>query len=128
MVAYDGSLVARRALVHAADIVGRAGTVSVVNVIPVQSVSSRLENVSDDQHARQEALLDEARTVLTSHGVHAELVRTSGRPYSEILSAAQHDGAQILVVGRGRRWRHIPGGSLAIKLAGRAPLDVLVVG
>jgi nucleotide-binding universal stress UspA family protein len=128
MAAYDGSPAARRALVHAADIVGRTGTVAVVNVIPTQSVSSRLETVSDEQLDRQGDVLEEAQAVLASHGVHAELVAAVGSPYTEILDAAERSGAQILVVGRGRRWRHPIGGSLAIRLASRAPRDVLVVG
>jgi nucleotide-binding universal stress UspA family protein len=127
MVAYDGSSTARRALVHAADIVGRSGTVTVVNVIPAQSISARLETVSETQLKRQREILDEARSLLASHGVHSELVAASGQPYAEILGAAERHGAQILVVGRGRRWRHPVGGSLAIRLASRAPRDVLVV-
>ena len=127
MVAYDGSPAARRALVHAADIVGRTGSVDVVNVIPAQSVGSRLETVSDAQLEQQEAILAEADAVLASHGVDAELVATCGDPYTEILATAERREIQILVVGRGRRWRHILGGSLAIQLAGRSQRDVLVV-
>lgn len=128
MVAYEGSPAGRRALVHAAEIVGRSGTVTVVNVIPAQSVSSRLETVSDAQLKKQRDVLDEARSILASHGVHSELMAATGSPYSEILDAAEHCGTQILVVGRGRRWRHALRGSLAIRLASRAPRDVLVVG
>ena len=40
LVAYDGSAEAKRALTHAAELVGPGGSVSVVNVIPVQSISS----------------------------------------------------------------------------------------
>jgi nucleotide-binding universal stress UspA family protein len=127
IAAYDGSQAARRALVHAADIVGRSGTVTVVNVIPAQSVGSKLETVSDAQLDRQRDVLAEARAVLASHGVHSELVTACGNPYTEILAAAEANGAQILVVGRGRRWRHPVAGSLAIRLASRAPRDVLVV-
>ena len=127
MVAYDGSSAGRRALVHAVDLVGRSGTVAVVNVIRVQSVSAKLETVSDEQRRRQRELLEEARSLLASHGVHSELVAASGNPYTEILEAAERHGSQILVVGRGRRWRHGLGGSLAIRLASRAHRDVLVV-
>ena len=127
MVAYDGSSAARRALVHAGDLVGRTGTVAVVNVIPIQSVSARLQTVSDAQRRRQRELLDEARSLLASHSVHSELVAACGNPYPEILDAAEGYGSQILVVGRGRRWRHTLSGSLAIRLAGRARCDVLVV-
>jgi nucleotide-binding universal stress UspA family protein len=128
LVAYDGSPAARRALVHAADIVGRSGTVTVVNVIATQSVGSRLQTVTDDQRDRQKALLEEARSVLASHGVHSEFVAVCGNPYTEILDTAERIGAQMLVVGRSRRWRHLLSRSLAIRLASRAPRDVLVVG
>jgi nucleotide-binding universal stress UspA family protein len=127
IAAYDGSQAARRALVHAAGIVGRSGTVTVVNVINAQSVGSRLETVSDAQLDRQQDVLAEAAAVLASHGVHSELVPACGNPYAEILAAAKSSEAQILVVGRGRRWRHPIAGSLAIRLASRAPKDVLVV-
>ena len=128
LVAYDGSPAGRRALVHAADIVGRSATVTVVNVVPTQAVGSRLQTVTDEQRRRQRDLLQEAKSVLASHGVHSDAIATHGNPYAEILEAADRIGAQILVVGRGRRWRHMLSRSLAIRLACRAPRDVLVVG
>jgi nucleotide-binding universal stress UspA family protein len=128
LVAYDGSPAGRRALVHAADVVGRSGTVTVVNVISAQAVGSRLQTVTDAQLRRQREVLDEARSILASHGVHSTGVATCGNPYAEILATAERIGAQMLVVGRGRRWRHLLSRSLAIKLAVRAPRDVLVVG
>ena len=100
----------------------------VVNVVPVESVSSRLETVSDAQASHQESVLDEARSILASHGVHSLPIAVCGSPCSRILTEAQKSGAQILVVGRGRRWRHLFGTSLAFRLANRAPQDVLVVG
>ena len=47
LVGYDGSEAARRALVHAAELVGRGATLGVINVITTQAVSSRLETVRD---------------------------------------------------------------------------------
>ena len=128
LVAYDGSPAGRRALVHAADIVGRSGTVTVVNVVPAQAVGSRLQTVTDEQRQQQRDILGEAQSVLASHGVHSNVVAACGNPYSEILETAERIGAQIVVVGRGRRWRHVLSKSLAIRLACRAPRDVLVVG
>jgi nucleotide-binding universal stress UspA family protein len=128
MVAYDGSATARRALAHAADIVGRDGTVVVVNVVPVHAVGSRLQTISPIQRTNQEALLGEAYAILRSHGVHAELVRAVGDPGTEILSTAQQRRVPIVAVGRGRRWRRLTGRSLALRLAARAETDVLVVG
>lgn len=128
LVAYDGSPAGRRALVHAADIVGRSGMVTVVNVVPAQAVGSRLQTVTDEQRQRQRDTLVEARSVLASHGVHSDGVAAYGNPYAEILDTADRIGAQIVVVGRGRRWRHMRSRSLAIRIACRAPRDVLVVG
>jgi Universal stress protein family len=47
LVAYDGSPAANLALHHAAALVGPGDELAVINVFPVQSVSSRLETVSD---------------------------------------------------------------------------------
>lgn len=128
IVAYDGSAAARRALVHAARIVGPEGSVIVVNVIRAQSIGSRLATVSERQRARQDRLLREAEAVLASHGSQAELVAATGDPGTEILSVAAQRRATIIAVGRGRRWRRLLHASLAAHLAARAERDVLVVG
>ena len=128
MVAYDGSEPARRALDHAAGSVGRGGKVIVVNVVSVQSVSSRLETVSENQRATQEQLLLEAERLLARHGVAAELVRAAGDPATEVLAAAESTGADVIVVGRHRRsGRHVIHGSFSGTLVRKATCDVLVV-
>jgi nucleotide-binding universal stress UspA family protein len=128
IVAYDGSEAARSALVHAAELVGRGGTVAVVNVVDVQSVSSRLETVSHGQRATQEHLLHEAERVLARDGVEARLVRAAGEPATEILSAAESIGADVLVVGgHRRRAPHLTHRSLTGRLVRNASCDVLVV-
>jgi nucleotide-binding universal stress UspA family protein len=78
LLAYDGSPVAKRALEHAATLVGRGGELAVVNVIPVRSVSSRLETVSDDERSRQASILREARAALGRRGIEPRAHR-SGR-------------------------------------------------
>jgi nucleotide-binding universal stress UspA family protein len=128
IVAYDGSDAARRALAHAAGLVGRGGTVAVVNVVDVRSVSSRLETVSDGQRATQEQLLRDAERVLATHGVETRLVRAAGDPGTEILSAAESISADVLVVGgHRRRTPHITHRSLTGRLVRNASCDVLVV-
>lgn len=128
LVGYDGSPPARRALEHAADLAGRGATVSVINVISVQSVSSRLETVSDEARARQDRLLLEGESVLGRHGVNANLIRAAGVPATEILSAATSIGAPVIVVGRSSRSApHLLHAPLSTILARRAPTDVLVV-
>ena len=128
IVAYDGSDAARHALAHAADLVGRGGTVSVVNVIYVQGVGSRLETVSDKQRATQDGLLREAQQLLSRQEVDAELVRAAGRRATEILAAASSLDADVLVIGGQDRWMpHVLSRSLTGTLVRKAPCDVLVV-
>jgi len=128
LVAYDGSAVARRALEHAARLVGAGGTVSVVNVVQAQSVSSRLVTVSDAQRTTQDELLDEAERLLDRHDVRANLIRAAGDRSAEILSAARAVDAGVIVVGRNRQTApHLVHRSLSSTLARRAAADVLVV-
>jgi nucleotide-binding universal stress UspA family protein len=126
LVAYDGSPEASRGLIYAANIVGRGGRVTVVNVIPVQSVSARLQTVSDDQRQAQRNLLADARSLLEARGVEATIVGTAGDPVVEILAAREAAGAGALVVGRSPRRRalHMRVGDQLVR---RAPCDVLVV-
>jgi nucleotide-binding universal stress UspA family protein len=128
IVAYDGSELAHRALEHASDLVGPGGTVSVINVIKAQSVSSRLENVSEQQRAVQDNLLLEAESLLAGRRVTADLVRAAGDPATEILSAAASRGAEVIVVGRNAHLApHLIRGSLSGTLVRKAASDVLVV-
>jgi nucleotide-binding universal stress UspA family protein len=126
MVAFDGSEEAQRALLHAAAITGPTRSVTVVNVIPAQSVSSRLQTVTDKERKEQRRLLQEARQLLARHGVEANLVEAVGDPLTEILAAAERAGASTLVVGRRAR-RGALRGSLGDRLIRRATCDVLIV-
>jgi nucleotide-binding universal stress UspA family protein len=128
IVAYDGSEAARRALERAARLAGRGSVVDVVNVIPAQSVSSRLVTITDEQDRVQKRLLREAGAVLARSGVRANLIPAAGDPATEILSAADASEADVIVVGRrrklrGRRLRE----PLSTRLSRRTARDVLVV-
>ena len=128
LVGYDGSEPARRALEHAADLVGRGGSLSVIHVIATQSLSSRLETVSESEQTAQDRLLDESERMLARRGVSAELVAAVGDPATEILAAAESIGAGIIVIGRRRRSkRPLVRTSLSNTLVRRAGTDVLVV-
>lgn len=128
IVAYDGSEAARRALEHAARLTGRGGTVGVVNVIPTQSVSSRLVTVSDDQDRTQRRLLREAERLLARHAVRADLIGAVGDPATEILSAAEASDADLIVIGRRHRPARRPlHQSLSSTLSRKATRDVLIV-
>ena len=127
LVGYDGSEAARRALVHAAQLVGRGGTVDVINVITAQPVSARIETLSDRERGRQRKLLQEAKMVLGEWEVGMTPVKAVGDPAAEIRTAAAESGAGIVVVGRGSGLRRLIHGSVSTRLVRQAPCDVLVV-
>jgi nucleotide-binding universal stress UspA family protein len=126
LLAYDGSTAAKRALEHAAKLVGRGGDLAVINVIPSQSISSRLETVSEEERSRQEEILDEAKAKLTERGIDPELIEAVGDPIAEIVAAAERINAGTLIVGRSPRRRLVHEG-LASRLVRQARADVLVV-
>ena len=127
IVGYDGSEPAKRALEHAAELVGRHGSVSVIHVIKAQSVSSRWVTVTDKERAAQDRLLRESERVLAHRGVQAEFIAAAGDPAAEILAAAESIGAGVIVIGRRKRLRPRVVRSLSNILVRRAGIDVLVV-
>ena len=127
LVAYDGSDASRRALVHAAELVGRGGEVDVINVIAAQPVSSRVDGLGDGERRRQRNLLREARSLLREWDVRMSSVHAVGDPATEIRAAAEDSGARVIVVGRGSGLRRLLNGSVSTRLIRQAPCDVLVV-
>jgi nucleotide-binding universal stress UspA family protein len=127
LVGYDGSDASRRALVHAAELVGRGGEVDVINVISAQQVSSRVDALGDGERRRQRNLLREARSLLRERDVRMCAVRAVGDPTTEIRAAAEDSGARVIVVGRGNGMRRLIKGSVSTRLVRHAPCDVLVV-
>ena len=127
LVGYDGSEAARRALVHAAELVGRGGTVDVINVITAPPVSARIETLSDRERSRQRKLLQEAKVLLGEWEVGMTPVKAVGDPATAIRTAAEESGAGIVVVGRGSGLRRLIHGSVSTRLVRQAPCDVLVV-
>ena len=127
LVAYDGSKASRRALVHAAELVGRGGRLDVINVIGSQPVSSRVGSLVDGERDRQSKTLHEARALLGEWDVSMTPRRAIGDPTSEIRAAAEESGARVIVVGRGNGLRRLIDGSVSARLIRRAPCDVLVV-
>jgi nucleotide-binding universal stress UspA family protein len=128
IVGYDGSEAAKRALEHAAELVGRGGNVNVINVIKAQSVSSRLVTLTDRERATQDRLLRESERVLGNLGVVATLIPAAGDPATEILAAAESIGAGVIVIGRRKRSRpRLVRTPLSNTLVRRSAIDVLVV-
>jgi nucleotide-binding universal stress UspA family protein len=126
LLAYDGSSVSKRALEHTATLVGRGGRLAVINVIPAQSISSRLETVTDEERSRQASVLREARVAFRRYGIAPQLIEAVGDPVTEIPAAAEATNAGTIVVGRSER-RHLPHGSLDSRLVRDAQAAVLVV-
>jgi nucleotide-binding universal stress UspA family protein len=126
LLAYDASPSAQRALLHAAELLGPGGELAVINVIPAQWVSSRLETVTDEERDGQARTLREANDLLARRGIEAELIEAVGDPATEILDAAEKRKAEIIVIGRSDR-RHLARGPLDTRLVRSAGADVLVV-
>ena len=127
LVGFDGSDASRRALVHAAELVGRGGAVKVINVINAQPVGASIDSLGDGRRSRQRKVLHEARALLGEWDVRMTPVAAVGDPTSEIRTAAEESGARVIVVGRGSGLRRLIDGSVSARLVRRAPCDVLVV-
>lgn len=127
LVAFDGSETSRRALVHAAELVGRGGRVGVINVITAQPVSARLDSLGDGERRNQNKLLRDAGMLLGEWEVRMNPVRAIGDPTTEIRTAAEETGATVIVVGRSSGLRRLISGSVSTRLVRQAPCDVLVV-
>ena len=127
LVGYSGSEASRRALVHAAELVGRGGTVDVINVIGSQPVSARVGSLVDGERKHQQKVLHEARALLEEWDVRMTPHGALGDPTSEIRATAEESCAAVIVVGRGNGVRRLLDGSVSARLVRRAPCDVLVV-
>jgi len=127
LVGFDGSDASKRALVHAAKLVGRGGNLDVINVIGSQPVSARIGSPVDGERQRQRKVLHEAQTLLDEWEVRMNPHSAIGDPTSEIRAAAEESGAGVIVVGRGSGLRRLLDGSVSARLVRRAPCDVLVV-
>jgi nucleotide-binding universal stress UspA family protein len=127
LVGFDGSAASRRALLHAAELVGRGGTLDVINVIGAQPVSARVDTLGDGHRRAQQDVLHEARALLGEWDVRMTPRAAIGDPTAEIRAAAEESGAGVIVVGRGSGLRRLIDGSVSARLVRRAPCDVLVV-
>jgi nucleotide-binding universal stress UspA family protein len=127
LVGFDGSDASKRALVHAAELVGRGGNLEVINIIGSQPVSARVGSLVEGQRQRQRKVLHEAQALLGEWEVRMSPHRAVGDPTSEIRAAAEESGVGVIVVGRGRGLRRLIDGSVSARLVRRAPCDVLVV-
>jgi nucleotide-binding universal stress UspA family protein len=127
LVGFDGSDASKRALVHAAELVGRGGNLDVINVIGSQPVSARVGSLVDGERRRQVKILHQAEALLGEWDVRMTPHRAIGDPTNEIRAAAEESGVGVIVVGRGSGLRRLIDGSVSARLVRRAPCDVLVV-
>jgi nucleotide-binding universal stress UspA family protein len=127
LVGFDGSEASRRALVHAAELVGSGGSLDVINVIGSQPVSARVGSLVDGERRRQVKILHQAEALLGEWDVRMTPHKAIGDPTNEIRATAEESGAGVIVVGRGSGLRRLIDGSVSARLVRRAPCDVLVV-
>ena len=126
LVGYDGSLPARRALAHAAELARPDDLVVVVNVMPEPGVSARIEPPTNARE-HQRHLLEEAQQYLVGCGIDSRAVASVGHAGAEILAAAERLGADVIVVARrSKRAPHLLG-SVSSHIVRSARCDVLVV-
>lgn len=98
----------------------------VINVIPVQSVSARLETVDDRQRARQAQILCDATIQLARRDRRTRTIEAAGDPVTEILAAADEAKVDMVIVGRSAN-KHLLHRSVSSRLVREAACDVLVV-
>ncbi|HET7181245.1 MAG TPA: universal stress protein [Candidatus Limnocylindrales bacterium] len=98
LVAYDGGEPAHKALETAIDLAGsHEASISVVSVVPFHPGRAPMDPW-DDATVHAEAL-DEARRILTEHGMEAELLEPIGDPAATIERIADDGGYDTVVVG-----------------------------
>jgi len=126
LVAYDGSVAARRALVHAARFALSGDPVTVVNVMPEPGVGAQIGPPPEARN-HQWQLLDDAQQFLAARGIAADTADPVGDAATEILATAKHVGADVIVLAHSRRKvPHVHASTTARVIRG-ADCDVLVV-
>jgi nucleotide-binding universal stress UspA family protein len=129
VVGYDGSEAARRALEHAADLVGYGSTLTVVNVEDPPYAHTHIQAPRPQASEDGERLLREARTILGRRRLMARYVATSGEPAEELIEAAHAIDADLIVVGKRNHntLQRLVLGSVSTRVVHQARCDVLVV-
>jgi nucleotide-binding universal stress UspA family protein len=98
LVAYDGGQPAHRALETGIELAKKFdASLAVVSVIPIHPGRAPIDPWDDK--AVHDAQLAEAREILTSHGVAAQLFEPSGDPAKTIEHVAEAGHYDTIVVG-----------------------------
>lgn len=130
LVAYNGSPGARAALDRVATVAAPDSQVTVVTVIPFESVGSQLDPIKPELRDWQWRALTEATAVLARRGIKAFIEAAVGNPAPVILETADALHADLVVCGRGRdRWWYptMKGRSIRRHLLRSLACDALVV-
>lgn len=98
LVAYDGGEPARRALDTAIELAKQFDAlITVVSVVPVHPGRAPIDPWDDRTVHAQE--LQEAKQILTAHGITAEFLEPAGVPAATIERIAAEGGFDTVVVG-----------------------------
>jgi nucleotide-binding universal stress UspA family protein len=138
MVGYDGSAPAGRALDAAVNLLqGRAGCIEVVYVAHMPSMAAlspgavgELETDFDDIEQELRTMVDKR---LRGHEERWDFERRQGLVAEELLASAKDAGAAhpgatvVIVVGSSSLATHRVVGSVAVSLARRSPVPLIVV-
>jgi nucleotide-binding universal stress UspA family protein len=138
MVGYDGSAPASRALDAAVNLLqGRAGSIEVVYVAHMPSMASLSPGAVTELETDFDDIGQELRTMvgerLRGREERWDFERRQGQIAEELLAAAKDTGAAhpgatvVIVVGSSSLATHRVIGSVAVSLARRSPVPLIVV-
>jgi nucleotide-binding universal stress UspA family protein len=108
LLAYDGSPGARAALERVAAIVSPQTVVTVINVIPFESIGSSTDPIKSEQRDWRRSTLVEAVALFEQRGIRPFIEAAAGNPAPVILEVARTLGADLVALGRGREGRWHP--------------------
>jgi nucleotide-binding universal stress UspA family protein len=132
LVALDGSVGSEKALEAAVKLAQKDGRqVTAVSVLD-RSGDPRLQQLADGVKAearrRLEEVLQAAANYARSRGVQLTPVLREGHPAEAIITYAEQEGAEVLVLGRGKGEAARPGlGGTADQVSNHAPCTVMIV-
>jgi nucleotide-binding universal stress UspA family protein len=107
LVAYDGSPGARAALERVAAITTGETTVTVITVIPFESIGASPDPIRPELRDWQWHSLTEAAALLEQRGIKAFIEAAAGNPAPVIGEVARTLDADLVILGRGHdKWWH----------------------
>lgn len=107
LLAYDGSPGAKAALERIAVVASPETVVTVITVIPFESVGASPDPIKPELRDWQWSALIEATALLEKRSIRAFVEAAAGNPALVILETARTLNADLVVLGRGRHkgWR-----------------------